>query len=301
MRHPAITYGLFPLTFGAAMAAGIYGAAAGWSHQVLLAAITAGAVLIIVVFERIQPQFSGWGRSHDDVPTDLAHSVVSMIMLPPLVEVGLRGGVLRASQLAAQANPIDIWPHHWPVLLQLAVALLLSQLGEYWVHRGMHETKLLWRLHATHHSPTRLYWLNAGRFHPLDTAISLTVSVTPMIALGVGEEVMLLVTVWIAVHGLFQHCNIHLVLGPLNYIFSMAELHRWHHSLILEEANSNYGNNIIFWDLVFGTLHYPRDREAAQAIGLSDMPRFPQRWLGQILSPFQWARISAPPGEDEPQ
>ena len=64
---------------------------------------------------------------------------------------------------------------------------------------------------------------------------------------------LLLYTVWVSVHGLFQHCNVRLRLGPLNYIFSMCELHRWHHSLKLEEANSNYGNNILFWDLVFDT------------------------------------------------
>ena len=32
----------------------------------------------------------------------------------------------------------------------------------------MHEVPWLWRFHATHHSAPRLYWLNAGRFHPLD-------------------------------------------------------------------------------------------------------------------------------------
>jgi len=90
---------------------------------------------------------------------------------------------------------------------------------------------------------------------------------------------------------LFQHCNVRLRLGPLNYIFSMAELHRWHHSLKLEEANTNYGNNTIFWDIVFGTMFYPSGREAAAEVGLSGLPRFPQRYLGQLLSPLRWSQI----------
>ena len=74
----------------------------------------------------------------------------------------------------------------------------------------------------------------------------------------------------------------------------MAELHRWHHSLKLEEANSNYGNNILFWDLVFGTVYYPRDRTASADIGLSDMDGFPADYLGQVLSPLRWEALTAP-------
>jgi sterol desaturase/sphingolipid hydroxylase (fatty acid hydroxylase superfamily) len=92
---------------------------------------------------------------------------------------------------------------------------------------------------------------------------------------------------------MFQHCNIRLRLGPLNYLFSMAELHRWHHSLVLSEANSNYGNNILFWDIVFGTVHYPRDRSASADIGLHDLPGFPRTWLAQVLSPWRWDRYQA--------
>ena len=92
----------------------------------------------------------------------------------------------------------------------------------------------------------------------------------------------------LAVHGMFQHANIDVRLGPLNWIFSMAELHRWHHSKDLQEANNNYGNNILFWDIVFGTVYWPKDRRAGKDIGLKDMPWFPQDYVNQLLSPFRW-------------
>ena len=134
----------------------------------------------------------------------------------------------------------------------------------------------------------RLYWLNASRFHPLDTATSFSLSLSSLIVLGADESVMLILTVWTAVHGLFQHANIDVRLGPLNWIFSMAELHRWHHSKKLEEANNNYGNNILFWDIVFGTVYWPKDKIANSDIGLSEMQWFPSTYLGQVLSPFTW-------------
>jgi sterol desaturase/sphingolipid hydroxylase (fatty acid hydroxylase superfamily) len=57
--------------------------------------------------------------------------------------------------------------------------------------------------------------------------------------------------------GIFQHANVQLRLGPLNWFFSMAELHRWHHSRTVEEANHNYGQTISVWDWVFGTRYLP--------------------------------------------
>jgi len=71
----------------------------------------------------------------------------------------------------------------------------------------------------------------------------------------------------------------------------MAELHRWHHSRVLEEANTTYGQNLIVWDVVFGTRFLPADREPPEDIGITDLPTFPMDYLGQLLSPVRWRRI----------
>jgi sterol desaturase/sphingolipid hydroxylase (fatty acid hydroxylase superfamily) len=215
-----------------------------------------------------------------------------MVLVPKLLELLVPPMVLATTVWAIGEG--GVWPSNWPLVLQLALALIISQFGEYWAHRLMHTVPLLWRLHAVHHSPRRLYFLNAARFHPLDTAASFTLALAPLVALGAGPDLMLQFSVWVAVHGMFQHCNIRVRLGPLNWVFSMAELHRWHHSLKLEEANANYGNNILFWDVVFGTVHWPADREASAQIGLGGMPNFPTSYLGQMLAPWRWEAASAP-------
>ena len=74
----------------------------------------------------------------------------------------------------------------------------------------------------------------------------------------------------------------------------MAELHRWHHSRVLEEANANYGNNILLWDLVFGTVYWPRDRDATEAVGFEGDERFPADYLGQLRAPFSWPGFEPP-------
>lgn len=283
-----ISHLLFPLTFGAGLFIALVGLDEGVSGDVLVAAISVGTFVVVAAFERILPEHPDWNIAQGDVQTDLLHGLVSMVMLPQILQVAMRLGLLHVAVQLAEFLGGGVWPVAWPLWAQLVLALIISQFFEYWAHRLLHEIPLLWRFHATHHSPRRLYWLNAGRFHPVDSALLHVVGMGPLMLLGAGAEVMALYTIWVAMHGTFQHCNIRVRLGALNYVFSMAELHRWHHSLKLDEANANYGNNILLWDLVFGTVHYPRDAQASSEIGLSDNPDFPGDYLGQVLSPFRW-------------
>jgi sterol desaturase/sphingolipid hydroxylase (fatty acid hydroxylase superfamily) len=185
--------------------------------------------------------------------------------------------------------------------VQWVYALIIGEFFLYWVHRLAHEWDILWRFHAVHHSAPRLYFLNATRFHPVDLAISNFAPFVPLMALGATAEVMALFSVTSAVHGFFQHANLPMKLGPLNYFFSMAELHRWHHSPILEEANANYGQNLIVWDIVFGTRFLPKDREPPAKIGITGMPNFPMRYWGQLMSPFNWAKLNSENSESSGQ
>ncbi len=290
--NPLITYGLFPITFIAAMAFAFYGVAAGINEVTIIVSISIVVMSITYIFERIQPRYAKWGKSQNDVKTDIYHLVISMVILPKILEAVLKASLLVVALKVSSMIRSDIWPTEWPIIFQLALALVVSQFGEYWVHRAMHEVPFLWRFHAIHHSPKRLYWLNAARFHPIDTAVGYCVATSSLLIAGVPDNILIIFTAWVTVHGLFQHCNIDIKLGPLNYIFSMAELHRWHHSLKLEEANNNYGNNIIFWDIVFGTLYYPKDKQASEDIGLHNIEEFPQNYLQQLMAPFRWKTLT---------
>lgn len=287
----AIRYGLFPTVFTAAIAGAIFAMKAGIDPGYITATVAVLTVIIVYIFERILPMHDNWLKSHNDVKTDLLHGTFSMILIPQLLEALLLTVLLGVAVKIASMVGFSIWPTHWPIVFQLILAMIVSQFGEYWWHRLSHEVPLFWRFHSIHHSPKRLYWLNAARFHPVDIAVSYSLAVSTLILLGATTEILTLLTVWIIVHGLFQHCNIDIRLGFLNYIFSMAELHRWHHSLVLEEANANYGNNILFWDIIFGTVYYPKDKIASEHIGLHDFEAFPENYVDQIKAPFQWKKL----------
>ena len=251
-----------------------------------------GAILCIAVFERVLPFEPRWNRNHNDLRVDLIHNVVNAL-IPKVFELLAFGVLLSGAAWLVSKTGTPLWPTTWPIFAQLALALVIGEFGAYWIHRLTHEVPWLWRFHATHHSAPRLYWLNAARFHPIDLFAQHVAHVVPMILLGASIEVIALHTLFTAVHGLFQHSNIDVKLGPLNYIFSMSELHRWHHSTNVSEADHNYGANLIVWDIVFGTRYLPANRRPPSDIGIEALPDFPQTYTAQLLSPVQWTKITA--------
>lgn len=280
----------FVLITGAALLSAISLMNAGLAPPLALVAAQIPAFLAVIGLERLFPHHAPWNRNHGDLAVDIRH-IVTITLTSGLADPVFRALGLVAAVGLLGGHELGLWPHEWPLLAQLALALVIGELGQYWMHRLGHEVDFLWRFHALHHSAPRLYWLNAARFHPVDILLSNFVATVPLALLGAGEGVLALWLLFAAVHGIFQHCNIPVRIGPLNWIFSMAELHRWHHSRLQEESNANYGQNLIVWDIVFGTRFLPADREPPRDIGLFALSAYPMSWLGQQLAPLHWDEI----------
>ena len=77
-----------------------------------------------------------------------------------------------------------LWPDHWPLALQLLLAIALADLGITLVHYASHRSPLLWRLHAVHHSVTRLYGFNGLMKHPLHQLLETLGGTLPLLLLG---------------------------------------------------------------------------------------------------------------------
>jgi sterol desaturase/sphingolipid hydroxylase (fatty acid hydroxylase superfamily) len=274
LSKEALGWAVFPLLVTGALGGAAAALARGVPSMAVVVATSAGSALALFALERVIPFSRTWSRSRGDVLTDVMHLVVSMIVVPELAR----------AMLSVRA---PIWPTTWPLPLQFVLALLVSELGQYAWHRFAHESAIGWRFHAIHHSAPRLYWLNAARFHPLESLLTYFMSAGLLALLGVPHEVFTLYVVFTSLNGMLKHCNVDLHLGPLNYIVSCAELHRWHHSRALDEANANYGSNLIVWDLVFGTFRWDRERTPPEDVGLANMARFPTHYAGHLLSPFR--------------
>ena len=136
-----------------------------------------------------------------------------------------------------------------------------------------------------HHSPQRLYWVNSARVHPFEKLAHFAVDIVPFALLGVSKEALAVYYVLWGVTGFYQHSNCDVRFGPLNYVFSGPELHRWHHSERIAESDHNFGNVLIVWDLLFGTWYLPKGTQVG-TLGLINR-EYPMGYLAQMRTPFR--------------
>ena len=209
----------------------VYAALVGLGWQVTAAswvAVITGAALVTLHEARL-PYRREWHPTGSDVRADAMFLAAVQAVLPLLFSVTLV--VALADLFDARGLAVEgLWPHGLPIAAQVVLMIAAADFPRYWLHRAFHRFAPMWRLHAVHHSPHRLYWLNVGRFHPIEKAVQYTVDTLPFALVGVPPEVLAAYFVFYALNGFFQHSNCRVRLGPLNYLVSGPELHRWHHS-----------------------------------------------------------------------
>src|ERR1700761_4196896 len=104
-----------------------------------------------------------------------------------------------------------------PVLLQMAVILLVTDLLQYWAHRLFHQYPL-WRFHSIHHAPTRVDWLTSVRMHPVNFILYSTLINFLVSLLGFNPNAFLFLVPFNVVAGLLAHANLNWTFGPFRYV-----------------------------------------------------------------------------------
>lgn len=282
-RRSVLRASAFPLLFGGAGAVAWIGyspEAVSWLMPVLVGAI----ILLTLGLERIVPYASQW-NSGPETGVDVFYIAVSSAVVAITEAATWAVAVVLLGTLAADATPI--WPTQWPVPAQVFLALAIGDLLPYLYHRASHESSgFLWRVHAIHHAPERLYALNFARFHPINAFLTAALTLLPLALLGAPAPLLFVAGVLHNVHGVLSHANVDFRLGPLNAIFSMAEVHRWHHARDPQLANGNYGATLLVWDWLFGSRRHPPIALDADAVGLWAGSSLPHGALSQWKYPF---------------
>ncbi len=287
-----IQWTAFPGLLVAALGSSLALSRAGYSDAFAVFSVTLGAALPLLLLQLILPFEERWRGRPKDFGLDLLH-MLSTGLAGDLWRAISFGVAVTASVWLSEALGVHLWPSEWPLLAQFALAMVIGDFGAYWVHRLCHTVPFFWRVHAMHHSSERLYVFSATRNHPANVVLAYGSQALPLIVLGVGSEVLILMSVFTAVHGMLQHANIDLKHGWFNHIFATADLHRWHHSAEIDESNSNYGSNLILWDWVFGTRNLPEDRSHPDRMGLTGYA-LPENWFSHLASPFILGRYETP-------
>jgi sterol desaturase/sphingolipid hydroxylase (fatty acid hydroxylase superfamily) len=168
----------------------------------------------------------------------------------------------------------------WPIAdggLSLLAGFLLLDLLRYLVHRCEHAVPLFWRFHALHHSDPDVDVTTSVRHHPIEYLFGSAVYWLAVILLDIPAVIVL--SHGIAVFGMaaFQHGNVRLperLERWLQPVLITTDLHRIHHSVAFDEANSNYGAVLSVWDRLFGTCtRITRAQHEKIVFGVRELPR----------------------------
>lgn len=240
-------------------------------------------MLTCFLLERAFPYDTNWKPDGVDWKNDALHLILFQTIFPKAFKL-----LFLLLVLHFLPNNFELvhglWPHHWPLFLQAITMMFISDFFRYWIHRLSHTVPFLWRFHAVHHALKKLYWLNTTRIHPGEKILQLIWEVGPFICIGVSKEVIALHLVLYGLNGFLRHSNIDMKFGVLNYIISTNELHRWHHSKIIQESNANYGSDTMIWDVLFRSFYWPKER-AVEEIGVFNS-HYPQDFMGQMEAPL---------------
>lgn len=256
----------------------------GWraGHPVLAYNITYfGLAAALFLLERALPYERAWQASDGQAGNDVAHTALNKGLGQAIAATAAMAGVSHA----APVDAAGFWPTDWPLVFQVLLGLLVAEFGLYWAHRLAHELPFAWRWHAVHHSVTKLWFVNTGRFHFLDSLWKTGIALVVGLSAGAPKDVILWVLAVTTYVGFLTHCNVDMRCGPLNWVVNTPQLHRWHHSRDPVEGNRNYGENLVFWDMVFGTRYLPAGRRPPVDVGCSDP--VPRGFLGQLAYPFR--------------
>jgi sterol desaturase/sphingolipid hydroxylase (fatty acid hydroxylase superfamily) len=179
-----------------------------------------------------------------------------------------------------------------PFWLAVVVSVIAMDFVIYLQHVMVHAVPILWRLHRVHHADLDYDVTTGLRFHPIEIILSMLIKLATISILGPPVLAIIVFEVVLNAMAMFNHANVGLPAWldkPLRFFVVTPDMHRIHHSIEDDEANSNFGFNLSWWDRLFGTYReQPRGGHLAMTIGIRKFRSVEQAsWIGgMLLMPF---------------
>ena len=250
-----------------------------------------GSLLVVVLWEFCRPrrrrEFPAFRRRFANIGFWVLNLVLAAFLLPPAAFV--RSRIMAQSGLALPS---------WPIIdagLSLVTGFLLLDLIHYLVHRCEHAVPLFWRVHALHHSDPDVDITTSVRHHPLEDVPCSAIYWLAVLVLDIPAAAVISHALAVLVTAAVQHGNIRLPEWLERWLQTMlvtVDMHRIHHSVVFEQANSNYGAVFSVWDRLFGTYtSLNRAQHDRIVFGVHELP--PHDCLkasAMLLTPWRIAR-----------
>lgn len=227
-----------------------------WLDGNELAVIPALALTLLLasMLERWLPAQPEWHQSSNEKFNLAGLYLLTFVLVGVMSDA--YGAVLQPALLPLRETlGKQIWPLHWPALLQGVMLFFAADFIYYWIHRAIHNSALMWRLsgHGFHHAFHNLHALNVNATHPFEIVfLALPMMLLAAMFDAPGNAVSA-AFVLLACNATLAHANVSMDTPILAWLFTHSNHHRRHHSMEFKTSNTNYACNAILWDRVFGT------------------------------------------------
>jgi sterol desaturase/sphingolipid hydroxylase (fatty acid hydroxylase superfamily) len=179
-----------------------------------------------------------------------------------------------------------------PAWIAVVASVVLLDAAIYLQHVMFHAVPALWRVHRMHHADLDFDVTTGARFHPIEIILSMLIKFSAVVALGTPALGVLVFEVLLNATSMFNHGNVRLPVELdryLRWLLVTPDMHRVHHSMVVNETNSNFGFNLPWWDRLLGTY---RDQPAAghqgMTIGIEQFREARELLIDRMLSqPFR--------------
>jgi sterol desaturase/sphingolipid hydroxylase (fatty acid hydroxylase superfamily) len=159
----------------------------------------------------------------------------------------------------------------------VAAITILDFMGWWW-HYACHRFPLMWRLHKVHHSDMEYDFSTTYRTHWAEMAAELA---GRMVMYALVGPTLLTITIYeiiILALSQYQHSNVRMPARweeALSRFFLTSHKHFIHHSLEIDDYDTNYGFIFACWDKMFGTFksYNPEHLSTKIYTGVREYPR----------------------------
>ncbi len=209
--------------------------------------------------ERIWPHRDDQRLFRFEWREDLFYYLVSTMMVQGFAFLALAPQAI----VNAHTNSWDdfrSWVAALPWVVQFVLAVILSDLFQYWYHRLFHKVPFLWGFHAVHHSAKAMDWLAGARMHFVEVVLLRAVTSLPLFTLGFAPSVLQAYIGFVYIYSSLLHANLAGDFDRLGHWIATPRFHHWHHGLEEEAVDVNFAIHLPVLDKLFGTFFLPKGR-----------------------------------------
>ena len=230
-----------------------------------------GVLGAMLVLESLIPRHATVDSKPRRLAINFSLTGINVLLVPGL----LGGAAVGTAHFAGQHGWGLLNYLQWPAAVEMAAGIIFLDLMIYLQHVVVHMIPFFWRFHRVHHSDLDLDVSTGFRFHPVEILGSMIYKMGLIAAIGPSVLTVVVFEAVLSSMALFTHSNIKLPLGldrALRWLFVTPDMHRVHHSVEVDETNSNYGFNLSLWDRFLGT--YNADARKPQPEIVIGIPQY---------------------------